>query len=101
MQPRDPDDLSPQQFVEVSLCWDQHHETMSADHRLPCAREELRASWKAYVAKHVSAGDAPEVPMGGAVMGDDDLGATVNHSLNVSRNTSSNLFKPLQTSYLL
>ena len=29
--------------------WDQHHETMSADHRLPGARVELHFSWKAYV----------------------------------------------------
>ncbi len=52
--------------------WDQHHETVSADHRSPGAREDFRASWKKYIAKHVSAGVAPEVPMGGALMGDDD-----------------------------
>ena len=53
--------------------WDQHHETMSADHRLPGAREELRVSWKAYVAKYVSTSlSGGNVLVGGTVIGDDD-----------------------------
>ena len=53
--------------------WEEHHATMRADHRAPGAREELRASWKAHVAKYVSVNKAGGARrMGGTVIGGDD-----------------------------
>ena len=56
--------------------WDRHHAKMAADHRADGAREELRASWKAYVTEHIrGSGDEPGSTgnfVGGVELGADD-----------------------------